>query len=92
MKIRKGILAITIGGALALALTCVPQASAAHRVVVVRPYFGFRPLYGPAWVYPRPDMLFVPSSIPPLVSSISTRKPKTTASMSPAAISASPTI
>lgn len=64
MKIRKGILAITFGGALALGLTCVPQASAAQRVVVVRPYFGYRPFYGPAWGYPRPAYVVRPEFRP----------------------------
>jgi len=64
MKIRKGISALTVGGALALALTCVPQASAAQRVVVVRPYFGYRAFYGPVWAYSRPAYVVRPEFRP----------------------------
>jgi PEGA domain len=60
MKIRKGLLAMTVGGAMALGLAFVPEASA-QRVVVVRPFVGYRAYYGPAWgwgygygYYPRP--------------------------------------
>jgi hypothetical protein len=64
MKIRKGILALAVGGTLALALTCVPQVSAAQRVFVVRPYFGYRPFYGPVWGYPRPAYVVRPEFRP----------------------------
>ena len=71
MKIRKGLLATTLGGTVALATAFVPQASA-QRVVVVRPYVGYRVFYGPSfygpsfygprWVYPGPAYVVGPAT------------------------------
>jgi hypothetical protein len=66
MKIRKGLLATTLGATVALAMAFVPQASA-QRVVVVRPYVGYRVFYGPAfygprWVYPGPAYVVGPAT------------------------------
>ena len=71
MKIRKGLLATTLGGTVALATAFVPQASA-QRVVVVRPYVGYRVFYGPSfygpsfygprWVYPGPTYVVGPAT------------------------------
>jgi hypothetical protein len=66
MKIRKGLLATTLGGTVALATAFGPQASA-QRVVVVRPYVGYRVFYGPSfygprWVYPGPAYVVGPAT------------------------------
>ena len=63
MKIRKGLLAMTIGGTLAMALTFVQPASA-QRVVIVRPYpyRGYRMFYSPGWwYYQRPAYVVGPA-------------------------------
>jgi len=68
MRIRKHLLAMTMGGALAAGLAFVPQASAAGRVIIARPFFGFgygyayRPFYGPVWGYRAPAYVVTPAT------------------------------
>ena len=51
MRIRKGLTA-AIALTLIMTMLDVPQATAAQRVVVVRPYRVYRPVWGPTFYYP----------------------------------------
>ena len=91
MKIRKGLLATTLGGTVALATAFVPQASA-QRVVVVRPYVGYRVFYDPRFVGRGGSIQDLPMLlVPPPVKSRSIRNPRPTPFMSTADTSARPT-
>src|SRR5215813_8521885 len=57
MRIRKGLFTAAIALTLIMTKLDVPQATAAQRVVVVRPYRVYRPVWGltfyyPSWYYP----------------------------------------
>jgi hypothetical protein len=52
MRIRKSLFAPTIALTLIMTMLDVPQASAAQRVVVVRPYRVYSPFWGPTFYYP----------------------------------------
>jgi hypothetical protein len=52
MRIRKGLFTAAIALTLIMTMLDVPQATAAQRVVVVRPYRVYRPVWGPTFYYP----------------------------------------
>ena len=52
MRIRKGFFTAAIALTLIMTMLDVPQATAAQRVVVVRPYRVYRPVWGPTFYYP----------------------------------------
>src|SRR5262245_6104980 len=52
MRIRTGLFAAAIALTLIMTMLDVPQATAAQRVVVVRPYRVYRPVWGPTFYYP----------------------------------------
>ena len=52
MRIRKGLFTAAIALTLITTMLDVPQATAAERVVVVRPYRVYRPVWGPTFYYP----------------------------------------
>jgi hypothetical protein len=52
MRIRKGLFTAAIALTLIMTMLDVPQATAAERVVVVRPYRVYRPVWGPTFYYP----------------------------------------
>ncbi|HMF01009.1 MAG TPA: hypothetical protein VKK06_14070 [Terriglobia bacterium] len=52
MRIRKGLFTAAIALTLIMTKLDVPQATAAQRVVVVRPYRVYRPVWGPTFYYP----------------------------------------
>jgi len=52
MRIRKSLFTAAIALTLIMTMLDVPQASAAQRVVVVRPYRVYRPFWGPTFYYP----------------------------------------
>jgi hypothetical protein len=52
MRIRKGLFTAAIALTLIMTMLDVPQVTAAQRVVVVRPYRVYRPVWGPTFYYP----------------------------------------
>jgi hypothetical protein len=52
MRIRKSLFTAAIALTLVMTMLDVPQATAAQRVVVVRPYRVYRPFWGPTFYYP----------------------------------------
>ena len=52
MRTRKSLFATAIALTLIMTMLDVPQATAAQRVVVVRPYRVYRPVWGPTFYYP----------------------------------------
>ncbi len=61
MRIRKGLFTAAIALTLIMTMLDVPQATAAQRVVVVRPYRVYRPVWGPTFYY---SSWYYPSSYP----------------------------
>lgn len=52
MRIRKSLFTAAIALTLIMTMLDLPQATAAQRVVVVRPYRVYRPVWGPTFYYP----------------------------------------
>ena len=52
MRIRKSLFTAAIALTLIMTMLDLPQATAAQRVVVVRPYRVYRPFWGPTFYYP----------------------------------------